>query len=69
MSVEYFLLDDDTLGGSDSQFSEDFKLIRENMKRIGLEINPTKCELFLVNYASEKSMEAVKKIRESVSWN
>ena len=62
--MNIFYLDDGTLAGSDSQVLEDFKLIRENMKRLGLEINPAKCELLLVNYASEEGREAVKKFED-----
>ena len=51
--LNIFYLDDGTLGGSDSQVLEDFKLIRENMKRLGLEINSAKCELYLVNHSTE----------------
>ena len=65
--LNIFYLDDGTLGGSESQVLEDFKLIRENMKRLGLEINSAKCELYLVNHLSDRGREAVKKFEDLCS--
>ena len=42
-------LDDGTLGGSVSQVMQDYNRILEATETLGLEVNASKCELFLVN--------------------
>lgn len=41
-----FYLDDGTIGGAVEDVLRDFKTIKEECAKIGLQINPTKCELF-----------------------
>ena len=47
--LNVFYLDDGTLGGEVETVLEDLLKIKEIVNSHGLELNPTKCELFLVN--------------------
>lgn len=44
--LNIWYLDDGTLGGDPETVLQDFQLLIEECKKLGLEINPTKCELF-----------------------
>ena len=56
--LNLWYLDDGTLGGSVSEVFRDYNKIQEATSTLGLEINPNKCELFLVNPNSEESTNA-----------
>ena len=58
--LNLWYLDDGTLGGSVSQVIQDYKRIL-NATSLGLEINPNKCELFLVNPSSNECTNALDK--------
>lgn len=45
--LNIWYLDDGTLGGDPETVFEDFKLLIEECKKIGLEVNPSKFEVFL----------------------
>lgn len=56
-----FYLDDGTIAGEYNSVLQDFKTIKEECVKVGLQINPTKCELF---FCSEVDRDIVNKFDE-----
>ena len=57
--LNLWYLDDRTLGGSVTQVIQDYKRILEATSNLGLQINPGKCELYLVNPLLEECKNAL----------
>ena len=57
-SFNCFYLDDGTLADDPTTVLSDFKDIIEKSKRIGLEINPDKCELYFIDELDQKVLDA-----------
>ena len=55
--LNIWYLDDGTLGGDPETVLNDFKLLIEECKKIGLEVNPTKCELFFCGDEDESIID------------
>jgi hypothetical protein len=54
-------LDDGTLGGDPEIVLNDFKILVQECKKIGLEVNPTKCELF---FCGDKDQSIIDEFNE-----
>ncbi|XP_063385543.1 uncharacterized protein LOC134671614 [Cydia fagiglandana] len=70
--LNVWYLDDGTIGGSPEAVIEDLKKLIPALREIGLEVNPTKCELYacgLVPDASSRSLEellpGIKKVNKA----
>ena len=59
--LNIWFLDDGTLGGPVNQVYEDYKMILDGSATLGPEVNPNKCELFLINPKSEECKNALVK--------
>ena len=64
--LDVFYLDDGTLGGEVESVIEDLHKIKSAMNSHGLELNPTKCELFIVNSANDQNDMHVKNLFNDV---
>lgn len=55
-------MDDGTLGGDESEVLEDLRVLIEEFRGIGLELNSSKCELFFSDTFKDKEL-ALSKFR------
>ena len=60
-ALNVFYLDDGTLGGEVETVLEDLLKFKEVVKSHGLELNPTKCEPFIVNPVNNSYVKHIKK--------
>ena len=63
--LKIFYLDDGTLGGDLETVLNDYKSIQASATSLGLEVNPTKCELFEINPSPNNSDNAYLKFCEA----
>ena len=59
--LKIFYLDDGTLGGNVDTVLNDYKMIQVAARSIGLEVNPTKCELYHINPSSNDTNQVHQK--------
>ena len=63
--LNIFYLDDGTLGGEADTVLEDLLTIKGAFNTHGLELNPTKCEIFLVNSTNDQNDSNVTHVMNS----
>ena len=57
--LSVFYLDDACVAGDLDTVLQDYEIIKEESKSLGLTINPTKCKLFAINPTSQRCIQAI----------